>query len=209
MKRLLFSMFCASVVLLLSPGVAFAKPARAKAAPSVAAAKDATEKLTPKQGQDDAMVDALARSEIVAAKKLHKKGVSYDALASSDEMTGLMRLADEGDDSGVASVLALGANINAKNLNNETALWFAVYSGHEKLALNLLKKGANAEGQRPDSKECLMHMAAQSGLSTLALRLKKLTPKCLTQKDIDGRTPAEAAKSLGYMKLAKSLTPKK
>ncbi len=170
---------------------------------------DASEKLTPQQEQNDAMVDTLARSEIAEAKKLHKKGVSYDALASSDEMTGLMRLADDGDETGVASVLGLGANINTKNSNNETALWFAVYSGHEKLALSLLKKGAKADGQRPDSKECLLHMAAQSGLTTLALKLKKLTPKCLTQKDIDGRTPADAAKSLGYTKLAKSLTSKK
>jgi ankyrin repeat protein len=156
----------------------------------------------------DAMVDALAKEDFARAKKLHKKGVSYDSLSSSDDMTGLMRLADDGTEQAVSDVLALGANVNGKNSAGESALWYATYSGHEKLALSLIARGASAEGQRPDSHECLMHMAVQADLAKLSAKLMKLTPKCASIKDIDGHTPAAVAKSLGYKKIAKLVTPK-
>lgn len=154
-----------------------------------------------------AMVDALSKAEYATAKKLHARGVSYDAVASSDEMTGLMRLADNGDADGVTAVLAMGASINARNSAGESALWYATYSGHEKLALSLIKQGASAEGQRPDSHECLLHMAVQADLVQLSKKLMKLTPKCASVKDVDGKTPAAVAKGLGYTKLAKLVTP--
>ena len=177
------------------------KSSKAKSAAARAANTPATE------ADRDAMVTALSQGDLAGAKKLKQKGVSYDVLAS-DDMTGLMRLADEGDEAGIKGVLAVGARVNTKNPNGESAIWYAVYSGHEKVALLLLKKGASAEGQRPDTKECLMHMAAQAGLSELGAKLMKLTPKCASIKDADGRTPSAVAKSLSYTKLAKILTPK-
>jgi ankyrin repeat protein len=157
----------------------------------------------------DAMVDALSKRDLTKAKLLHKKGVSFDVLSSTEEMSGLMHLADDGDETGVKDVLALGAKINVKNASGESALWYATYSGHEKLALSLIKRGASAEGQRPDSHECLLHMAVQADLVALSKKLMALTPKCATIKDIDGHTPAAVAKSLGYTKLAKIVTAKK
>jgi|GEM_PF-5463301 len=157
----------------------------------------------------DAMVDALAKGNYATAKKLRKKGVSYDAVSTSDDMTGLMRVADDGIDEMVNEILALGANINAKNSAGESALWYATYSGHEKLALSLIARGASPEGQRPDSKECLLHMAVQADMFQLSKKLMKLTPKCASVKDVDGKTPAAVAKALGYTKLAKIVTPKK
>lgn len=155
----------------------------------------------------DAMVEALQKSNFETAKKLHKKGISYDVLSSTEDMTGLMQLADEGDDAGVVEALNLGANINAKNSVGETALWYATYSGHEELALQLIAHGASPEGQRPDSKECLLHMAVQADLVKLSQKLMKLTPKCASVKDSEGKTPAAVAKALGYKKLAKIVSP--
>lgn len=157
----------------------------------------------------DAMVDALSKGNYATAKKLHKKGVSYDVLSTTDDMTGLMRVADDGIDEMVTEILALGANINAKNSAGESAVWYATYSGHEKLALSLIARGASPEGQRPDSKECLLHMAVQADMFQLSKKLMKLTPKCASTKDVDGHTPAQVAKSLGYDKLAKIVASKK
>ncbi len=191
-----------SVSLQVTSTVAVAKSAAAKRMATAGAKK------APTPEQDEAMADAISKGNFTKAKALHKAGVGYDVLGS-DELTGLMRLADEGDSASIKEALKLGAELNTKNSNNENALWYAVYSGHEALALELLKKGATASDIRPDSKECLMHMTAQSGLVEMSAKLVKLTPKCLTQKDADGHTPSEVAKSLGYKKVAKILAIKK
>ena len=168
------------------------------------AVKSSAKSLARSSAADrDAMVESLWKGEMAKAKKLHKKGVSYDALSEADDMTGLMRAADEGIDQVVKDILALGANLNTKNSSGENALWYATYSGHEKLALWMIKKGASAEGQRTDSKECLLHMAVQADLVQLSKKLMKLTPHCASVKDQDGRTPSAVAKALGYDKLAK------
>ena len=157
----------------------------------------------------DAMVDALAKGDYAKAKKLHKKGVSFDALSPSDDMTGLMRLADDGIEEAAAEVLKLGANINARNTVGESAVWYATYSGHEKLALSLITRGASVAGQRPDSKECLLHMAVQADLLALSKKLMKITPECAAVKDSEGNTPAAIAKAMGYSKIAKIVSSRK
>ena len=168
-------------------------------------------KVTPKAlasaADRDSMVEALWKGDFAKAKKLNKKGVSFDALSAADDMTGLMRAADEGIDQQVKDILALGAGINTKNASGESALWYATYSGHEKLALWLIEKGASAEGQRPDSKECLLHMSVQADMVQLSKKLMKLTPRCASIKDLDGRTPSAVAKALGYDQLAKIVSP--
>jgi ankyrin repeat protein len=186
----------------------FASAAVPKTSTKAATAKAVAASSKSSAADRDAMADALWKGELSKAKKLHKKGVSYDALSSSDDMTGLMRAADEGIDELIKDILALGANINTKNASGENALWYATYSGHEKLALWLIAKGASAEGQRTDSKECLLHMAVQADLVQLSKKLMKLTPHCATIKDQDGHTPADVAKSLGYDKLAKIVSAK-
>ena len=199
-------------VMLFAAAVTLACAAQAKTAKSAKSGHASVAKPAPgpaSEADREAMADALAKGELAKAQALHKKGVDYNSLGA-DELTGLMRLADEGDDIGVKNALALpGVDLNAKNAAGENALWYAVYSGHEKLALSLLARGASAAGQKPDTKECLMHMAAQAGLSELGAKLMKATPKCASQKDQDGRTPSDVAKSLGYDKLAKVLTPGK
>lgn len=182
-------------------------PASAGAAVPKTSSKAQTAASKASAADRDAMVEALWKGDLAKAKKLHKKGVSYDVLSTSDDMTGLMRAADEGIDQLVKDILALGANINTKNASGESALWYATYSGHEKLALWLIEKGASAQGQRPDSKECLLHMAVQADMVQLSKQLMKLTPHCASIKDTDGRTPSAVAKALGYDSLAKIVSP--
>lgn len=206
MKKLIPAALALSVFATMA--VAQAAVMKSSKSKSKAASSAPAVKYIATEADREEMVTALSHGDTTTAKKLNQKGVSYDVLAS-DDMTGLMRLADEGDEAGIKTALGLGASLNAKNSTGESAIWYAVYSGHEKIALEFLKKGASAEGQRPDTKDCLMHMAAQAGLVELGTKLMKLTPKCASIKDADGRTPSAVAKSLSYTKLAKILTPKK
>lgn len=172
-----------------------------------ASAATKAENTTPKA--NDALVEAIAARQFDAAKSILKKdkSITIDALSSQGQ-TGLMRLAEEGDRDAVSKTLQLGAKLDAKNAKGETALWYAVYGGHEDLALELIEKGAKVEGQLSESKECLVHYAAKAQLAKLAATLKTKTPACLKQKNSDGQTPAEIAKSFGDDALAKTLSPR-
>ena len=116
---------------------------------------------------NDEMATAIAHSDFAKVKVLKNKGQSLDAVAS-DGTTGLMRLAGEGDTASVREALKLGATPEVKSAKGETALWYAVYGGHEELALEMISKGAKADGVLEASKECLLHYAAKAQLSKLA-----------------------------------------
>lgn len=157
---------------------------------------------------NDAIVDSIAAGRFDEVKSLRARGASLDAI-SSEGMTGLMKLAEEGDTESVHQLLAMGARLDVKNAKGESALWSATYGGHEDLALEMIAKGAKPDGVSKDANECLLHVAAKSQLKKLAEVLKSKTPKCLAMKNSDGKTPAEIAKGFGDDVLAKKLTPSK
>ncbi|HVK61521.1 MAG TPA: ankyrin repeat domain-containing protein, partial [Bdellovibrionales bacterium] len=136
---------------------------------------------------NESIVDLIASGQMDKVKALTKKGVSIDTL--SNDQTGLMKVAEDGDKTTTEQLLKLGADVNKTNSKNETAVWFATYGGHEDLALALLDKGAKADQVNKDTKECLLHAATKSQLTKLTARLKKLSPQCLSVKNIDGQTP--------------------
>jgi ankyrin repeat protein len=178
---------------------------------TVACAASSTKKAEPKPKapvNGDVMVEAITSGKMDQVKRLMAQGISIDSI-SSDDQTGLMKLADDGDQATVNQLLKLGANIDQANSSGETAVWFAVYAGHEQLALSLLSKGAKVNQVKKDSNECLIHYAAKAQLVKLSTRLKSKQPKCLSQKNSDGLTPAEIAKSFGDVKLATLLAPPK
>jgi ankyrin repeat protein len=156
----------------------------------------------------DAMVEAVTSGQTALVKKLIKEGQSIDALSTYDQ-TGLMKVAEDGDAATVDRILKLGADLNRQNSNGETALWFAVYGGHEDLALSMIAKGAKADQIKKDVKECLLHSAARAQLPKLAAKLKALTPNCLTLKNEDGQTPSDIVEKFGDKKLAALLAPGK
>lgn len=186
----------------VSVGCAATPQAKPSATPS-ATASSSTAKPT-----NDAIVAAIASGKFDEVEALKKKGVSIDAL-STEGMTGLMKLAEEGNEGAVHRLLKMGAQLEAKNAKGETAIWYAVYGGHETLALDLISRGALVDGVASDSKECLIHAATKAQLSKLVDVLKTKTPSCLTMKNADGKTPTEIAKGFGDETLAKKLVPKK
>ncbi|MES2854847.1 MAG: ankyrin repeat domain-containing protein [Bdellovibrionota bacterium] len=157
---------------------------------------------------NDTVVDAITTGQMEKVSSLTKKGASIDSL-SSDDQTGLMKVAGEGDKTTAEQLLKMGADLNKANTKGETALWYAVYSGHEELALSFIAKGAKADQILADSKECLVHFAAKAQLPKLSAKLAKLTPKCLSQKNVEGQTPSDIAKGFGDTKLASTLSPPK
>ncbi len=161
-----------------------------------------------KPASDDAgkMADAIQKQNSSQIAKLKKTGTSVNAVGP-DGLSGLMRLADEGNQAGVNFALKLGADLNHTNSNGETALFFATYSGHEDVALDLLKRGAKADLVLTQSKECVVHSAAKASLTRLGRELKKVAPSCLTQKNSEGKTPYDLAKEMGAVELAKALKP--
>lgn len=76
--------------------------------------------------------------------------------------TELMRAALEGDTATVRSLLAGGADVNAKDNKGRTALMFAVTNMHADTAKELLEHGADVNATANDGATALM-LAASSG----------------------------------------------
>lgn len=173
---------------------------------SVAHASATSSPAKVSQEQADQMAEAIFKGESQKIQALKKKGVSLDVLSSSGT-TGLMQLAEEGRLAEIKKTLALGAKTDIKNEEGETALFSALYSGHDDVASLLLSKGAKADHVTKTSKECALHAAVKAQLIGISKKLKTSAPKCLTQKNADGKTPADLARELGNSELAKILQP--
>lgn len=158
------------------------------------------------QADADKMAEAIFKGDAKQVSALKKKGISLDAL-SSNNTTGLMQLAEEGRLAEIKKIVAQGAKVDAVNSDGETALFSATYSGHDDIAFFLLSKGAKADRVNTNSKECVVHAAAKASLNNLSKKLKTAAPKCLKQKNLDGKTPSDLAADLGNQELAKILKP--
>ncbi|RYZ77556.1 MAG: ankyrin repeat domain-containing protein [Proteobacteria bacterium] len=158
------------------------------------------------QADSDSMAEAIFKGNSKQVQALKKKGVSLDAVSSSNT-TGLMQLAEEGRLAEIKKIVAQGAKVDKTNADGETALFSATYSGHDDIALFLLSKGAKADHVNKSTKECVIHAAAKAQLTDLSKKLAAAAPKCLKQKNVDGKTPADLAIELGNPELAKILKP--
>lgn len=152
------------------------------------------------------MADAIQKMDRNQVAALKSKGVSVNALGA-DGLSGLMRSADDGNKRGVEVALEMGSDLNFANQDGETALFYATYSGHEQVALALLKRGAKADIVLKKNSECVVHSAAKASLLKLSRELKKLAPQCLKVKNSDGQTPSQIAKDMGSAEIAKVLAP--
>jgi ankyrin repeat protein len=108
----------------------------------------------------------------------------------------LIEAAEAGESAAVSSLLKSGADVNGTNDEGETAIWLAVYAGHETLALDLIKRGAKTDSILKKTSECLLHRAVLGRLVQLARVLAQRDPKCKTQRDFQGHTPLDLAKSM-------------
>lgn len=159
-----------------------------------------------KDQEPSQMADAIQKMDRGLILTLKQKGVGMNSLGA-DGLSGLMRAADDGNKKAIELALELGADLNFANQDGETALFYATYSGHEALALEILKRGAKADIVLKKNSECVVHSAAKASLLKLSQELKKLAPRCLKIKNSDGQTPSQIAKDMGSNQIAKVLAP--
>src|SRR2546425_309562 len=90
-----------------------------------------------------------------------------------DGHTELMRAALQGDTAAVKSLLAGGAEVNAKDNEGRTALMFAVTNLHSETARELLEHGADVNASAHDGGTALMLAASSGDIESVRALLSK------------------------------------
>jgi ankyrin repeat protein len=114
--------------------------------------------------------------------------------------------ASTGDEVQVLSVLKKGANIEAKDINGQTALVAATLAGHKNMVQMLLEKGANIEAKGRNGQTALVAAALEGYKDIVQMLLEKGAK--IEAKDIDGLTALIAATLPGRKDIVQSLLEK-
>jgi hypothetical protein len=119
------------------------------------------------------------------------------------ELSELIRAAEDGDARGVESLLASGADVNARTQGGETALMRAAARGHAEVISLLLERGAEPDARRRDQWTALM-LAAFFGRAEAARALLGGGAD-VTAADRNGSTALGWAVSRGHVEAARLL----
>jgi ankyrin repeat protein len=98
-------------------------------------------------------------------------------------------------------LLLRGANLNAKNCNGRTPLFYAISRKHQPLAQELLLNPDIDVNVQDLTQKTLLHIAASKGYSDIVTTLLQLNVN-KKQKDIYGKTPADIARQYGFPEIA-------
>jgi hypothetical protein len=113
--------------------------------------------------------------------------------------TELMRVAASGNVERLKSILAAGADVNARAADSATALHFAAGGGHAQAVLVLLEHGARLQPMT-DALQTPLHLAALRGsLETVDVLLEKGAD--FDSADADGLTPFHRAVLVGELRI--------
>jgi ankyrin repeat protein len=128
-------------------------------------------------------------------KILFKKRLNVD-FKDEDKTTPLHQAVKKGNDEIVGLLLEIGADIEARDKNGETPLFYAVsrsrHSGYHKVLDILLEKGSNVNTV-DESGATVLHHAAKSGSGSVTLRLIKHGAN-IKARDSDGLTALQLAR---------------
>ena len=139
-----------------------------------------------------------ARIETVAllkqARATRDEGFQIKAVPTSvgdgipaDQLDADLRIAaSKGETEMINLLLELGADIEAKNYDGNTALMYAAFWGKTEMVNLLLKRGANIEAKNDNGNTALMY-AAYGGKTETVTRLLELGAN-IEAKDNDGNT---------------------
>jgi len=137
-----------------------------------------------------------ASSQALLAEKLYSSDTSYSQIFPKN-MTGLHLAAYFGVEAVVPLLLATDTvDVDAKDNNGRTPLWWAAWNGHEGTVALLLEKGAELETKDNDGWTPLSCAAWNGHKGTVALLLEEGAE--LETKDNDGRTPLSCAAWNGH-----------
>jgi uncharacterized protein len=118
--------------------------------------------------------------------------------------TALMKATREGVYSVVQELLDVGVDINAKNNDNNNALWFACFGNHYDLINFLLAAKINIDNQNDNGATVLMY-AASAGKTEVVKLLLQHHPN-LYLKNLDDYKAIDFASNLDVLRLLKNAT---
>ena len=137
-----------------------------------------------------------ASSQALLAEKLYSSDTSYSQIFPKN-MTGLHLAAYFGVEAVVPLLLATDTvDVDAKDNNGRTPLWWAAWNGHEGTVALLLEKGAELETKDNNGRTSLLWAARKGHEGIVTLLLEKGAE--LETKDTDGQTPLSWAAANGH-----------
>ncbi|MBI1241561.1 ankyrin repeat domain-containing protein [Umezakia ovalisporum] len=116
--------------------------------------------------------------------------------------TALMTATREGVYGVVKELIDLGANINAKNNENNNALWFGCFGNHYELISLLLGAKINIDNQNDNGTTVLMY-AASAGKTGVAKLLLQHKPN-LNLRNLDDYRAIDFASNIEILRLLKN-----
>lgn len=140
--------------------------------------------------------------ELSAFLAEHGFADDINAASADGRFTPLMRAAKLGRLDIVEQLLALGAELNARNADGCNALWLACYNGDHALIERLLAAGVDIDNQNGNGASCLMYVASNSKPDLVKLLLDQGANPAL--KNFDDFTALDLAASRACLQLLKT-----
>lgn len=140
--------------------------------------------------------------ELSAFLAEHGFAGDINAASADGRFTPLMRAAKLGRLDIVEQLLALGAELNARNADGCNALWLACYNGDHALIERLLAAGVDIDNQNGNGASCLMYVASNSKPDLVKLLLDQGANPAL--KNFDDFTALDLAASRACLQLLKT-----
>ncbi|GAX43766.1 hypothetical protein NIES4075_47810 [Tolypothrix sp. NIES-4075] len=116
--------------------------------------------------------------------------------------TALMKATREGVSAVVEELINAGADINAKNNDNNNALWFACFGNHYDLIRLLLAANININNQNDNGATVLMY-AASAGKTEVVKLLLQYHPN-LELKNLDNYKAVDFASNVDVLRILKN-----
>ncbi len=154
------------------------------------------------------MMNRKSHFNLSAATKewLIGKGYNPEDLEQPGENgdTALMKATREGVGAVVKELIDLGVDINARNNDNNNALWFACFGNHYDLIHLLLAARINIDNQNDNGATVLMY-AASAGKTEVLKLLLQYHPN-LYLKNLDDFQAIDFASNVEVLRLLKNAT---
>lgn len=140
--------------------------------------------------------EAVRNNKVETLKALGKT-LDLGSVRDGFGNTLLIEAASKGRTQVVSYLLSKKVDINAKNQNDETAIWFAMENNESKIFDQLAKAGANLEVRSKIEKDTLLIRASQNNNVETVDKLLKAKPSLLNLQNARGETALIIAAQFG------------
>ena len=137
-------------------------------------------------------------------KCLVEKGKAVFTMKNRSGDTPLLFCAHMGFNYGVVRLLQMGADVNERGVDGETALMKALETKNHRLAVLLISNGADISLRR-NNEQTALHYAAKSGMPCVMIEEMIKKGLDVNEKDREELTPLILASIYGHIEVAKCL----